>query len=320
MTSAVFARDVRVIRIAMIQYDLKDLRLFVLVARLRSFRLASERMFMTVSAASVRIRKLEESFKTQLLIRHPREVELTEAGERFFKDAQTVLNQTDNLENHMQRFSGRQDNTVRLFTSYSAITGRLKTDIAQFLLRYPEVRIDFTIMRSKEIIEALLEGTADIGVFGFSDKHVEGLHFVPYFTCKFALLFQTKTVRDQNIGRRISIRQLSDFPLVALSKDTTLQMYLEEHAKQEGVRLNIRARFPNLHSGLASLRALNGAMFVPVDSSVTREIDMTTVELDEPWNQQEIQICLPGGQRHIRNETRQLLTFLSYASHAHADS
>lgn len=304
----------------MIQYDLKDLRLFVLVARLRSFRLASERMFMTVSAASVRIRKLEESFKTQLLIRHPREVELTEAGERFFKDAQTVLNQTDNLENHMQRFSGRQDNTVRLFTSYSAITGRLKTDIAQFLLRYPEVRIDFTIMRSKEIIEALLEGTADIGVFGFSDKHVEGLHFVPYFTCKFALLFQTKTVRDQNIGRRISIRQLSDFPLVALSKDTTLQMYLEEHAKQEGVRLNIRARFPNLHSGLASLRALNGAMFVPVDSSVTREIDMTTVELDEPWNQQEIQICLPGGQRHIRNETRQLLTFLSYASHAHADS
>ena len=122
----------------MIQYDLKDLRLFVLVARLRSFRLAAERMFMTVSAASVRIRKLEESFKTQLLIRHPRDVELTEAGERFLKDAQTVLDQTDNLENHMQRFSGRQDNTVRLFTSYSAITGRLKSDIAQFLLRYPD--------------------------------------------------------------------------------------------------------------------------------------------------------------------------------------
>ena len=139
----------------MIQYDLKDLRLFVLVARLRSFRLAAERMFMTVSAASVRIRKLEESFKTQLLIRHPRDVELTEAGERFLKDAQTVLDQTDNLENHMQRFSGRQDNTVRLFTSYSAITGRLKSDIAQFLLRYPEVKIDFTIMRSQDIIEAL---------------------------------------------------------------------------------------------------------------------------------------------------------------------
>lgn len=299
----------------MIQYDLKDLRLFVLVARLRSFRLAAERMFMTVSAASVRIRKLEESFMTQLLIRHPRDVELTEAGERFLKDAQTVLDQTDNLESHMQRFSGRQDNTVRLFTSYSAITGRLKTDIAQFLLRYPEVKIDFTIMRSQEIIEALLGGTADIGVFGHSGKDLENLHFVPYFTCKFAVLFQSKTVREQHIGRHISIRQLGDFPLVALPKDTSLQLYLEEHARQEGVRLNVRARFPNLQAGLDTLRALNGAMFVPADSSITREIDMTTVELDEPWNQQDIQICLPADQRRIRSETRQLLAFLLYASH-----
>lgn len=299
----------------MIQYDLKDLRLFVLVARLRSFRLAAERMFMTVSAASVRIRKLEESFKTQLLIRHPRDVELTEAGERFLKDAQTVLDQTDNLENHMQRFSGRQDNTVRLFTSYSAITGRLKSDIAQFLLRYPEVKIDFTIMRSQDIIEALLGGTADIGVFGHAGKDLESLHFVPYFTCKFAVLFQSKTVREQHIGRHISIRQLGDFPLVALPKDTSLQLYLEEHARQEGVRLNVRARFPNLQAGLDTLRALNGAMLVPADSSITREIDMTTVELDEPWNQQDIRICLPADQRRIRNETRQLLAFLLYASH-----
>lgn len=299
----------------MIQYDLKDLRLFVLVARLRSFRLAAERMFMTVSAASVRIRKLEESFKTQLLIRHPRDVELTEAGERFLKDAQTVLDQTDNLENHMQRFSGRQDNTVRLFTSYSAITGRLKSDIAQFLLHYPEVKIDFTIMRSQDIIEALLEGTADIGVFGHAGKDLESLHFVPYFTCKFAVLFQSKTVREQHIGRHISIRQLGDFPLVALPKDTSLQLYLEEHARQEGVRLNVRARFPNLQAGLDTLRALNGAMLVPADSSITREIDMTTVELDEPWNQQDIRICLPADQRRIRSETRQLLAFLLYASH-----
>lgn len=299
----------------MIQYDLKDLRLFVLVARLRSFRLAAERMFMTVSAASVRIRKLEESFKTQLLIRHPRDVELTEAGERFLKDAQTVLDQTDNLENHMQRFSGRQDNTVRLFTSYSAITGRLKSDITQFLLRYPEVKIDFTIMRSQDIIEALLEGTADIGVFGHAGKDLESLHFVPYFTCKFAVLFQSKTVREQHIGRHISIRQLGDFPLVALPKDTSLQLYLEEHARQEGVRLNVRARFPNLQAGLDTLRALNGAMLVPADSSIAREIDMTTVELDEPWNQQDIRICLPADQRRIRSETRQLLAFLLYASH-----
>ena len=102
---------------------------------------------------------------------------------------------------------------------------------------------------------------------------------------------------------------------MALPKDTSLQLYLEEHARQEGVRLNIRARFPNLQAGLDALRALNGAMLVPADSSITREIDMTTVELDEPWNQQDIRICLPADQRRIRSETRQLLAFLLYASH-----
>lgn len=299
----------------MIQYDLKDLKLFVLISRLRSFRLAAERMFMTVSAASVRIRKLEDTFKTRLFVRGPKDVELTESGERFLKDAQVLLDQARDLERHMQQFSGRQDNTVRLFTTYSAITGRLKRDIANFLLRYPEVKIDFTLMRSQEIIEALLEGIADIGVFGHSEKTVEGLHFSPYFTCKFVLLLERKTARERHLQRHMSLRELNGIPMVALPKGTSLQLYLEDHARQEGVRLNIRARFPSMQTGLDTLRALNGAMFVPVHSPVTRELDMTTVEIDELWNKQEIQICVPSDQRQIRPETRELMTFLLLASH-----
>ena len=297
----------------MIQYDLKDLRLFVLIARLRSFRLAAEHSFMTVSAASVRIRKLEENFKTSLFIRHPRDVELTEAGERFLKDAQVILSQAENLETNMERFSGRQDNTVRLYCTYSALTGRLKKDIGDFLLRYPQVKLDFTLMRSQEIVEALLEGVADIGVFGYSEKSIEGLHFSPYFTCKFVLLLQRSTASQLHIRRRVSLKELKDVPFIALTKGTSLQTYLEEHSKNEGVRLNIRARFPSMHAGLEALRTLGAVMIVPSYSSLTRELDLMTVEIDEPWVKQDIKICVPNEHRRIRPETRDLMTFLLLA-------
>lgn len=298
----------------MIQYDLKDLKLFVSIARLKSFRLAAERAFMTVSAASVRIRKLEDTFKTTLFIRHPREVELTEAGERFLKDAKAVLAQAESLEIHMERFSGREDNSVRLFSTYSAMTGRLKRDIGDFLLRYPESQIDFTLTRSKEILSALLEGTADIGVCGHDEKKVEGINFTPYFTCRFVLLTQRSTALEKHLPRHMSVKDLNGLPIVGLTKDTSMQVFLEENAREAGVRLNIRARFPSLHAGLDTLRTLEGVMFSPNHASVAREPDLVAIEIDEPWNKQMIQIAVPSEYRRIRPETRDLQTFLMLAA------
>ena len=66
---------------------LRQLRAFVLVAQTKQFTLAAERMHITQSALSTLIKELELRVEVQLLDRHTRMVELTEAGRGFYQIA-----------------------------------------------------------------------------------------------------------------------------------------------------------------------------------------------------------------------------------------
>ena len=59
------------------------IRVFEAAARLGSFTKAAEELGMTQSAASYQIKVLEERVGAPLFLRRPRQIELTEAGQRL---------------------------------------------------------------------------------------------------------------------------------------------------------------------------------------------------------------------------------------------
>ena len=63
-------------------YDLTDLRLFLNVGETENLTRAAERSFLSLPAASTRIKQLEEAFQTQLLIRRVKGVRLTPRARR----------------------------------------------------------------------------------------------------------------------------------------------------------------------------------------------------------------------------------------------
>lgn len=71
--------------------DLNLLPLFLAVAGERSFSAAAGRLGITRSAVSQGIRRLEDTFGTQLVMRTTRSVNLTEAGERLYSSLSSPL-------------------------------------------------------------------------------------------------------------------------------------------------------------------------------------------------------------------------------------
>ena len=65
--------------------DFHQLRVFVEVARQKSFSRAAENIFLTQPTVSVRIKSLEDEVGTLLLDRSQRELQLTAAGKILFK-------------------------------------------------------------------------------------------------------------------------------------------------------------------------------------------------------------------------------------------
>ena len=71
--------------------ELRQLRYFVEVARLKSYSLASKTLFITQSTISQQISKLEEELGVELLARDTRHVALSDYGEQFYPCALQVL-------------------------------------------------------------------------------------------------------------------------------------------------------------------------------------------------------------------------------------
>ncbi|CDN54986.1 Putative Transcriptional Regulator, LysR family; Glycine cleavage system transcriptional activator (Gcv operon activator) [Neorhizobium galegae bv. officinalis bv. officinalis str. HAMBI 1141] len=65
------------------QFPLNALRVFEAAARLMSFTRAGEELGLTQTAVSYQIKLLEDTIGEQLFLRRPRQVSLTEAGERL---------------------------------------------------------------------------------------------------------------------------------------------------------------------------------------------------------------------------------------------
>lgn len=75
--------------------ELRQMRYAVMIAQHGNFRHAAEHLYISQSALSQQIKKLEEELGEMLFERHSSGVSLTEPGERFVKKAQGVLERAE---------------------------------------------------------------------------------------------------------------------------------------------------------------------------------------------------------------------------------
>jgi DNA-binding transcriptional LysR family regulator len=75
--------------------ELRHLRYFIAIAEERSFTGAAERLWIAQPGLSTQMRRLEAELGVQLFDRHPRGIELTQAGELFLERARVVVSAAD---------------------------------------------------------------------------------------------------------------------------------------------------------------------------------------------------------------------------------
>jgi DNA-binding transcriptional LysR family regulator len=75
--------------------ELRHLRYFIAIAEERSFTAAAERLWVAQPGLSTQIRRLEAELGAQLFERHPRGIDLTQAGELFLGRARMAVAAAD---------------------------------------------------------------------------------------------------------------------------------------------------------------------------------------------------------------------------------
>jgi len=139
--------------------SLKAVQAFEAAARLSSFSLAGEELFVTPSAISHQVKFLEEQFGVQLFHRVHRAVILTDAGRRYAEEISAAFARIDTATRDLGRATKSDILTIHSTPSFA--TQWLMPRLARFSASNPD--IDVRLNASKDPID-LVAGAVDVDI------------------------------------------------------------------------------------------------------------------------------------------------------------
>lgn len=299
------------------RHDLVSLRLFVAVCELRNLSRAAAGQNLAVSAASRRLRQLEDEAGTLLVQRRPHGVEPTAAGATMLRYARTVLRLGDELDSHLVDFRGGIRGRVRVVGSSSALVQRLAADLARFSRQNPEILLDLEERPTLETIEAVQRGMADLGII-VKGAALDGLLTYPYASDRLAVAVPAG--HPLAAAGRVTLDELFDQDLVALEPGTATQRLVTARAREAGRYLKIRVQVRTFEVMCQMIRHGLGIGILPEEAlrPLADALGLRLLTLDEAWADRTIEICVPKDEALTPPAARLLADLRAYSQEENA--
>lgn len=160
--------------------ELKNLQLFLHLSGSLHFAKTAEAMFVSPSALSRIIQKLEDECGALLLERDNRSVKLTVAGQRFREFCQQVVSEWQLTRQDISEQSEVLRGELTIFCSVTASFSHLPQLLDRFKAHYPHVEIKLTTGDPALALQKVKNGEVDVAI-AVNNKAVDEklVHFVP---------------------------------------------------------------------------------------------------------------------------------------------
>lgn len=295
-------------------FDLTDLRLLIAVAESGSLSRAAAQFPIALSAASNRLRLLEQRLELPLFARHADGMTPTPAGRIALDHARRVLGEAHLLEQAMQTLTGRARVTVRLAANTVANSTYLPPALGPFLNDFPEVDLQVDERPSQDILRAVQAGDIDIGVLD-GNLPLQDMVSLPFRHDRLVLFVPQQHALAAR-GHCL-FRDALGYPFVGMPAERAMQRFVEEMATLLGRPLTVRVRAPSFFA-IAQLVAQEVGLAVLPDAAAQRHAATQAaviVTLDDPWAARELRLCVRSLDA-LSAQARQLLVYLARAETA----
>lgn len=211
------------------------LKVFVSVAKNLSFTKASQELFISQPAISKHIQELEASYQTRLFERQGNRIALTRAGELLREHGEKILDAYKQLEYEMHLLRNEYTGELRLGASTTIAQYVLPALLADFIGKFPQVRLSLLNGNSQAVETALQEHRIDLGL-------VEGLSRQPNLRYTRFLHDELVAVVRSNtrlpIGDELSVHDLPHYPLVLRERGSGTLEVVERALGEHDIKLS----------------------------------------------------------------------------------
>lgn len=276
----------------MMDVNMELYRTFYWIAKEKNITKTAEKLYISQSAVTQSLKKLEEQLGGTLFIRNKKGVELTEAGERLYNYIESSVNILNNAENMFSQYMDSDSGTIRVCGG-SAICGIFFAELVQKLIeKYPNIKLTLANSKTKDGQNRLLKNEIDMLVIEeIGDEKVEGIEIIPIMDFEFC--FFTTPAYLEKIGG-FKLENASDYIYVTPQSSSRRRIALEKKLEKAGIKINPKYEFTSANlveklvaSGigigyineLMIKEKLKTGEYIKLDFGLERTMDRIVVEI-----------------------------------------
>lgn len=213
--------------------DIPSLQMLTAIVDTGAISRAADTLFVTQSALSHRLRKLEKRLGVMLFERVNRRLVITEAGREVLGAARRVLAELEAVERSLRSGGPQEPSRIRLVTECYTAYHWLPPVMGSFRQKWPAVEFEVAPQATANPVSALLAGSVDVAIV---HRHppVERVRYYPLFEDELMLVMSPDhrlAGRDHVTARDLEAEHLIVY--ASAGEDSTIE---EEVLRPSGVK------------------------------------------------------------------------------------
>lgn len=244
---------------------------------------------LSLAAASMRVKHIEETFGSAIFRRGRNGISLTPAGESFLAHAHAILLQLDRMRIDLNAYAEGVKGRLRLLANTTSKAILLPKVLPAFLASHPDVDIELREARSRTIVKALHEGTADVGIVS-AHVSTEGLATWPYYVDRMVLVASERHPLARR--RSVSFAEALEHDFIGGNPDSALHAFVLEYALATGRRFKQRIQVGTFDEMCHLIEQGIGVGVLPLLALPQIGRRVRPIEIEDSWSVQPLTICV----------------------------
>jgi len=262
--------------------DLELYRVFCEVVKYKNISRTAKSMYLSQSAITQSIQKLEGLLGGKLFYRNKNGVELTEEGRNLYEYINDSIEKMNNAENIFSKYINLEKGKIRIGGGNSLVNSLIINPMLEFIKKYPDIDIAINSGITDSLIQKLANGELDLVVLNlpFELNKYSNIEVIPLKKSRYCFFCSKNYAKEKNIENIDKCKFI--LPKAYSSKSKILNEYIKEnniqiHSNYEASSTLIMKRMVinNVGIGFAKVEAIED---IQDNIKIIKEINKDTLE------------------------------------------
>jgi LysR family transcriptional regulator, cys regulon transcriptional activator len=195
-------------------------------------------LFTSQPGISKAILELEEELGIDLFVRHGKRLRrVTEPGKEVLKAIDVILREVANMKRIGEEYSKQDAGTLSIAATHTQARYVLPEPVAQLRRRFPKVQVSLHQGAPDQVVQMLLDGTADIGLATESLSEPDDLVSLPCYEWEHVIVMRAGDPLAE--VDKITLEQLANETLISYHPSFTGRKRIDAAFAQRRLKPNI---------------------------------------------------------------------------------